>query len=126
MSYRSHVNFENTSCRQIHPQTVDMVRGAMPRDDRQFKDLARFFKTFGDATRLKVLIALSSSELCVCDIAAVLGMQHSAISHQLSQLSRQRLVRHRRVGKIIYYSLNDLHVKTMLTQGFEHIGETGK
>lgn len=113
-------------CKQINPQVVDTVRKAIPGEDHQFRDLARFFKTFGDCTRLRILMALAESELCVCDIAAVLGMQHSAISHQLSLLGRERLVKHRREGKVVYYSLNDSHVKTLLEQGFEHMNEPRK
>ncbi len=111
------------TCKQIHPKVVASVRMAIPGEDHQFKDLARFFKSFGDCTRLRILAALSESEMCVCDIAAVLGMQHSAISHQLSLLNRERLVKHRREGKVIYYSLNDSHVKILLQQGFEHMNE---
>ena len=114
------------TCKQIHPQVVSSVRKAIPDEDNQFKDLARFFKTFGDCTRLKILMALSASEMCVCDIAALLEMQHSAISHQLSLLSRERLVKDRREGKVVYYSLKDSHVKTLLYQGFEHMNESRK
>ncbi|MEN6467049.1 MAG: metalloregulator ArsR/SmtB family transcription factor [Syntrophaceae bacterium] len=114
------------TCKQIHPQVVSSVRKAIPDGDHEIKDLARFFKAFGDSTRLKILMALSKSEMCVCDIAALLGMQHSAISHQLALLDRERLVRHRREGKVIYYSLNDSHVNTLLYQGFEHMSEPGK
>jgi ArsR family transcriptional regulator, lead/cadmium/zinc/bismuth-responsive transcriptional repressor len=123
MSYCSCVKIENNSCKQINPQVVASVRKAIPDGDNQYRDLARFFKTFGDSTRLKILIALGKSEMCVCDIAAVLNMQHSAISHQLALLDRERLVRHRREGKVVYYSLNDSHVKTLLRQGFDHVNE---
>jgi ArsR family transcriptional regulator, lead/cadmium/zinc/bismuth-responsive transcriptional repressor len=114
------------SCKQIHPKVVDAVRKAIPKGDHEFKNLARFFKAFGDSTRLKILMALGASEMCVCDIAALLGMQHSPISHQLALLDRERLVRHRREGRVIYYSLNDSHVKTLLRQGFVHMSETRK
>jgi ArsR family transcriptional regulator, lead/cadmium/zinc/bismuth-responsive transcriptional repressor len=120
------MKIKEISCKQIHPQVVTSVRKAISGEDHQFKDLARFFKAFGDCTRLKILMALSQSEMCVCDIAAVLGMQHSAISHQLSLLNRERLVKHRREGKVIYYSLNDSHVKTLLRQGVEHMNEPRK
>lgn len=110
-------------CKQINPLVVDSVRKAIPSEDHQYKELARFFKTFGDCTRLKILMALGESEMCVCDIAAVLGMQHSAISHQLALLSRERLVRHRREGKAMYYSLDDSHVKLLLNQGFKHMND---
>jgi len=120
------MKIKEISLKQIHPQVVNSVRKSLPDEDQQFKNLARFFKTFGDCTRLKVLMALSEAEMCVCDIAAALGMQHSAISHQLSLLNRERLVKHRREGKAIYYSLNDSHVKILLQQGFEHMNEPGK
>jgi len=120
------MKFNEHPCKQIHPQVVASVRKAIPGAEHQFKDLARFFKTFGDCTRLKILMALGESEMCVCDIAAVLGMQHSAISHQLALLGRERLVKHRREGKVIYYSLDDSHVKSLLQQGFEHMNEPRK
>lgn len=117
---------KDITCKQIHPHVINSVRKSIPGGDHEFKDLARFFKTFGDSTRLKILMALRASEMCVGDIAALLGMQHSAISHQLALLNRERLVRHRREGKVVYYSLNDSHVKTLLYQGFEHMNEPRK
>lgn len=110
-------------CKAIHPEVVAAVRAAIPHTADQIVETSRFFKAFGDATRLKILLALAASEMCVCDIAAVLGMQHSAISHQLNTLTRARLVRQRKTGKIVYYSLSDTHVQDMLAQGFEHIKE---
>jgi ArsR family transcriptional regulator len=89
------INRNEHCCKQIHPQVVDSVRKALT-DDHQFRELARFFKTFRDSTRLKVLTILGKSEICVCDIAAVLGMRHCAISDQLALLSWERLVKHRR------------------------------
>ncbi len=95
----------------------------MPQDEAMLNELAEFFKVFGDATRIRILFALAAAEMCVCDIAALLGMNHSAISHQLKILSRSKLVRQRREGKLVYYSLSDAHVKRVLAQGFEHISE---
>jgi DNA-binding transcriptional ArsR family regulator len=107
----------------IHTDIVYKIRELMPRNDRVLHELADFFKLFGDSTRIKILFALGASELCVSDIAALLNMNHSAISHQLRILSRSRLVKSRKVGKLVYYSLNDRHIKNVLAQGFEHITE---
>lgn len=85
--------------------------------------LAEFFKVFGDSTRLRILYALSLSEMCVCDIAAVLGTSQSAISHQLKVLRQMRLVKYRRDGKVIYYSHDDDHITEIFRQGFDHINE---
>ena len=92
-------------------------------DEESLYDLAELFKVFGDTTRIRILYALFESELCVCDIAEVLNMTQSAISHQLRVLKQARLVRSRRVGKQIYYFLADDHVRTILGQGMEHVGE---
>ena len=97
----------------------------MPGENR-IRAMADLFKTFGDPTRLRILSALSSRELCVCDIADFLGMTQSAISHQLRVLKQQELVRFRRDGKTVYYSLADSHVETILSQGLEHVSEPGK
>jgi ArsR family transcriptional regulator len=86
-------------------------------------DAADFFKAFADKTRLRILCALSLHELCVCDIAELLGMTQSAISHQLRFLKQGRLVKNRKDGKTVYYSLNDNHISSILAQGLEHIQE---
>ena len=86
-------------------------------------DLADLFKVFSDMTRIRILYALSCSELCVYDIAAVVGMSQSAISHQLRVLKQAKLVKYRREGKTIYYSLADKHIHTILNQGLEHVQE---
>ena len=91
--------------------------------EEELQDLAEFFKVFGDATRLKILYVLLCSEMCVYDIAAVLGMSQSAISHQLRVLIQLDLVKHRREGKTIFYSLADAHIVTILSQGLDHIEE---
>ena len=104
----------------IHDDRVDEVRGRMPEDEKLY-DLAEFFKVFGDSTRVKILYTLFKHEMCVCDIAAVLCISQSAVSHQLRSLKNARLVKSRRDGKIVYYSLDDDHVKTVFEQGFDHI-----
>lgn len=91
--------------------------------EEELQDLAEFFKVFGDATRLKILYVLLCSQMCVYDIAAVLGMSQSAISHQLRVLKQLGLVKHRREGKTIFYSLADAHIVTILSQGLDHIEE---
>ncbi len=92
-------------------------------DDEILYDLADLFKIFGDSTRLKILYVLFESEMCVNDIANLLGMTQSAISHQLRGLKQSKLVRYRREGKTVLYSLADGHVRTILDQGMEHVGE---
>ena len=91
--------------------------------DDEFFEVADLFKMFGDSTRLKILYILSSGEVCVCDIAAHIGMTQSAVSHQLRVLKSARLVKCRKQGKTVFYSLSDSHVKTILNQGIEHINE---
>ena len=94
----------------------------MPQGD-ELQQLAEFFRVFGDSTRIRILYALSQSELCVCDIASLLNMGQSAISHQLRILKQMRLVKFRRDGRSVLYSLADSHIETILAQGMEHIGE---
>ncbi|WP_100065574.1 ArsR/SmtB family transcription factor [Miniphocaeibacter massiliensis] len=91
--------------------------------DEDIYDLADFYKLFSDSTRLKILIALGVNELCVTDLAKVLKMGQSAISHQLRILKQGRLVRNRREGKVIYYQLDDDHIKEIISSGLEHIEE---
>ena len=92
-------------------------------DDGLLSDLADFYKVFGDATRVKILCVLLESEMCVCDLAELLGMTQSAISHQLRILKQMKLVKNRREGKTVYYSLADGHIQTIISQGMEHIQE---
>ncbi len=113
---------EQCSSVVIHQDVVHKVRSKMPVDETFF-DLAEFFKVFGDSTRIKVLWALFTSEMCVCDIAALLNMTQSAISHQLRVLKQAKLVKNRKDGKVVYYSLDDDHIKLILDQGIEHINE---
>ena len=106
----------------VHCSTIQNVQCQMP--DEQVTRLASdFFKAFSDKTRLRILSALAIHELCVCDIAALLGMTQSAISHQLRFLKQVRLVSNRKECKTVYYKLSDSHIGTILEQGFEHIQE---
>ena len=101
---------------------LEKVQGDMP-DEESLYDLAELFKVFGDTTRIRILYVLFESEMCVCDIAEILNMTQSAISHQLRVLKQARLVRNRREGKQIYYFLADDHVRTIIGQGMDHISE---
>ena len=112
---------ENCPCKE-HEELVKSLTQTLP-DEESMEDLAELFKVFGDSTRIKILYVLHEGELCVCDIAAVLGMTQSAISHQLRVLRQTRLVRTRRSGKTVYYSLADDHVKTIISMGIEHLDE---
>ncbi|MGI6684524.1 MAG: ArsR/SmtB family transcription factor [Bacillota bacterium] len=111
---------ESCSCNMIHEEVVAHVKESLPEEEILF-DLAELFKIFGDSTRIKIICALFSSEMCVCDIAALLEMNQSAISHQLRILKQARLVKYRRDGKVVYYSLDDDHVKQIFDCGLAHI-----
>lgn len=106
----------------VHEQVVKQVMDVMPQGD-ELQQLAEFFRVFGDSTRIRILYALSQLELCVCDIASLLNMGQSAISHQLRILKQMRLVKFRRDGRSVLYSLADSHIEKILAQGMEHIGE---
>ncbi|MGN1411579.1 MAG: ArsR/SmtB family transcription factor [Oscillospiraceae bacterium] len=106
----------------VNENTIDQIFKSMPSDD-ELIDLSELFKIFGDSTRIKILYLLLVSEMCVCDIAKLLGMSQSAISHQLRLLKQSGLVKYRRDGKTIFYSLSDDHVSTIINQGMEHIQE---
>ena len=110
------------NCEVIHEKTVAAVRGKLT-DKEHYTELATLFKLFGDATRVQILHALEQEELCVCDLAALLGVTKSAVSHQLKSLRLARLVKYRREGQIVFYSLADDHVKKIIELGFEHITE---
>ena len=112
---------ENTYI-HVDQETVRGIEKRMPPQE-ELLDLADFFKVFGDGTRLKILYVLLSTEMCVYDIAAVMGMSQSAISHQLRVLKQMALVKNRREGKTIFYSLADSHIVTILSQGLDHIEE---
>ena len=107
---------------QVHQGAVDQVSQVLPPDE-VLSDLADQFKIFGDSTRIKILYALLRSELCVCDIADLLGLTQSAISHLLRALKNARLVKSRRDGKTVFYSLADDHVSTIIAMGKDHIEE---
>lgn len=107
---------------RIHQDVVERVREQLPEDEVLY-DLAELFKMFGDSTRVKILYALLESELCVCDIAKLMEVTQSAVSHQLRVLKGSKLVKFRREGKTVYYSLADEHVIRILSQGMEHIEE---
>lgn len=109
-------------CDVIHEEVVAEVQKKLPSEEI-LHDVADLFKVFGDATRVRILRALAESELCVCDIAFLLDKTQSAISHQLRVLKQVSLVKSRREGKIMYYSLADHHVELILDQGFEHVTE---
>ena len=114
---------ERCDCDVIHQEVVDRVRNRMPKEETLY-DLAEFFKVFGDSTRIRILWALAESEMCVCDIANLLNMTQSAISHQLRVLKQAALVKNRRDGKVVYYSLDDEHVQQIIDQGMTHINES--
>ncbi len=112
------------NCQQccVHQAIVNDVKQTLP-DETELYNLAELFKVFGDTTRIRILYALSIEEMCVCDIATTLNMSQSAISHQLKVLKYNKLVKNRREGKSIIYSLDDNHVFSILNQGFSHISE---
>ncbi|MBQ1489884.1 MAG: winged helix-turn-helix transcriptional regulator [Eubacterium sp.] len=113
---------DSCDCTTIHDDVVTDVREKMP-DDDTIMDLGDAFKVFSDSTRLKILLALIHAEMCTCDLSALLGMTQSAISHQLRILKQSNLVKNRREGKVVYYSIADGHVKTIISNGMEHVLE---
>jgi ArsR family transcriptional regulator len=106
----------------VSKDVVEQVNGKMPPDE-ELQDLGEFYKVFGDVTRLKILYVLLCSEMCVLDIAALIGMSQSSVSHQLRILKQMDLVKNRREGKTIFYALSDNHIVTILSQGLSHIEE---
>lgn len=106
----------------VHNQIIEAVKEKMPAEEL-LNELADFYKVFGDTTRIKILCVLLRSEMCVCDLAEMLGMTQSAISHQLRVLKQMKLVKNRREGKTVYYSLADGHIQNIISQGMEHIME---
>ena len=113
---------ERCCCNVIHGDIVAKVKDSLPQEETLY-DLAELFKVFGDSTRIKILCALFEEEMCVCDLSALLNVSQSAISHQLRVLKSARLVKFRRDGKIIYYSLDDEHIKHIFDEGLKHITE---
>ena len=106
----------------VHEDVVKKVTSQMPPDETLY-DLAELFKIFGDTTRIKILYALFEAELCVCDMAQLLGLSQTAVSHQLRILKGNKLVKFRREGKAVFYSLADDHVRRIINQGMEHVEE---
>ena len=116
------IEVEHCDFVHVHEDIVKDVREHMP-DGEQLQALADFYKVFGDFTRIRILCILLRGEMCVCDLAQTLDMTQSAISHQLRALKNVRLVKARREGKTVFYSLADDHVKTIINQGLEHVRE---
>ncbi len=116
------IDIDRCDCEVIHEEIVGRVRAKMPKEESLY-DLAELFKVFGDSTRIKILWALDESEMCVCDIAFLLNMTQSAISHQLRVLKQANLVHSRKEGKIVFYSLTDEHVRQIFDQGMTHVNE---
>ena len=106
----------------LHEKVIEQVQEEMPEEEILY-DLAELFKVFGDSTRIKILYVLFQSEMCVCDIAQLLDMNQSAISHQLRVLKQAKLIKSRREGKSVFYSLDDSHVRMILSMGMEHAKE---
>lgn len=107
---------------EVHPDLLKVVEEKMP-DEEKLYDLAELFKTFGDSTRIRILFVLFEAEVCVCDLAAALNMNQSAISHQLRILKQNKLIKSRRDGKSVFYSLADDHVRVIIGQGMDHVSE---
>ena len=107
---------------EVHQELLKIVEETMP-DEVELYNLAELFKVFGDSTRIRILFVLFEAEVCVCDLAQALNMTQSAISHQLKILKQNKLVKSRRDGKSVFYSLADGHVRTIIAQGREHIEE---
>lgn len=113
---------KDCTCGCIHLDVVSDVNKKML-DDNILIDVAAFFKIFGDCTRLKIINVLLNSRMCVCDIANLLGMTHSAISHQLGVLKQFKIVKYEKVGKVVYYELDDDHIEKIFNEGMNHINE---
>ena len=113
---------ERCECIHVHQELKEQILREIP-EEGKLDELAAFFKVFGDLTRVRILYALYASEMCVCDLAQVLNMTQSAISHQLRFLKQMSLVKNRREGKTVFYSLSDGHIVAILRQGMEHIEE---
>lgn len=116
------MDLDRCNCTIVHESIIEKVKELMPPEESLY-DLAELFKVFGDTTRIKILCALFEAEMCVCDIAELLGMTQSAISHQLRALKQARLVKFRREGKVVFYSLDDDHVQSIFSLGLVHVNE---
>lgn len=115
-------DIEHCETTEVHEELLQVVNEKMPEEEELY-DLSELFKVFGDSTRIRILFVLFEAEVCVCDLAAALNMTQSAVSHQLRILKQNRLVKSRREGKSVFYSLADAHVRTIIDQGLEHIEE---
>ena len=113
---------EICDCCEVHENLLQIVNETIP-EENELYDLAELFKVFGDSTRIRILFVLFEAEVCVCDLAAALNMTQSAVSHQLRILKQNKLVRSRREGKSVFYSLADAHVRAIIDQGLEHVEE---
>jgi ArsR family transcriptional regulator len=123
LNRQSQITADVQSCNVLHPLTVRKVSEQMP-PDAVWEDLAGFFKLFSDKTRVVILWALSLSEMCVCDLSMLLKMKQPAISQHLKHLRQMRIVRTRREGKVIFYALDDDHIRAVLNTGLRHIDES--
>lgn len=116
------IYMDKCSANITHPDGIEYVRERLPKEETLY-DLAELFKVFGDTTRIKIICALYERELCVCDIATLLNMTQSAVSHQLRTLKAARLVKFRREGKSVFYSLDDEHIMRIFNEGLNHVNE---
>ncbi len=122
MENKLDLGIDRCNCTVVHESIIEKVKEQMPPEENLY-DLAELFKVFGDTTRIKIICALFEAEMCVCDIAELLGMTQSAISHQLRALKQARLVKFRREGKVVFYSLDDDHVQSIFSLGLVHVNE---
>ena len=123
MQEKEELEMDHCEETEVHEELLrDRYRKKLPKEEELY-DLAELYKVFGDSTRIRILFVLFEAEVCVCDLAAALQMTQSAISHQLRILKQNKLVKSRREGKSIFYSLADGHVRTIINQGLEHIEE---
>ena len=113
---------EELRCEEKHSDIIEKVKKKMPKEEKFF-DIAEVFKVFGDSTRMKIICCLFESEMCVCDIAEIINATHSAVSHQLRVLKQAKLVKYRKEGKAVFYSLSDRHVEIIFNMALEHIEE---
>lgn len=113
---------EDLKCTVKHPDIIKKVKPKMPKEETLF-DIAELFKVFGDTTRMKIICCLFESEMCVCDIAELINATQSAVSHQLRVLKQAKLVKYKKEGKTVYYSLSDKHVEIIFNMALEHIQE---
>jgi ArsR family transcriptional regulator len=116
------IKAKHCDCNAINEIVVKRIKKKIPQEEKLY-DLADFFKIFGDSARIKIIWALMQSEMCVCDLSALLNRTKSAISHQVRVLRQARLVKYKKLGKTVVYSLSDSHIRKVFEQGFEHINE---